>query len=85
MSVFYDHMQAVMDFYKELEAGEVNYTDFIRLQRFEERINNARKTGYYNNMQYKSIHSAWLDLMDGYRDAIAAQDPTYAAANNRQS
>lgn len=82
MSTFYRHMMQLLQLYEVLENGAVTYTEFTQLQKMQADILNTRNAGGYNNKQYKSIYSAWLDLMDHYRQAIARTDPTYAAANN---
>lgn len=84
-NTFIKHLKAITYFYETAHVGKIDHSNFIQLQQLQADYTEAYKADAdYNCRKYDCINSAWYDLIEIYRQAIAEIDPTYAAANNRR-
>lgn len=69
-SVFSEYIAELLKYSLRIDAGMFFGNDFIKLQRFEARIIDARNDGYLNQNEYKALYSIATKLHSEYRKAL---------------
>lgn len=69
-SVFSEYMAELLKYSLKIDAGMFFGNDFIKLQRFEARVINARNDGYLNQNEYKALYSIASKLHSEYRKGL---------------
>lgn len=69
-SVFSEYIAELLKYSLRIDAGMLFGSDFIKLQRFEARVINARNNGYLNQNEYKALYSIATKLHSEYRKGL---------------
>ena len=66
-SIFSEYLANLLKFSLKIDAGIYFVDDFVKLQRSEARVINARNDGYINYTEYKALYSIASELHKQYR------------------
>jgi len=69
-SVFSEYIAELLKYSLHIDAGMFFGKDFIKLQRFEAKVINARNNGYLSQNEYKALYSIATKLHSEYRKAL---------------
>lgn len=69
-SVFTELLQLLGDYSEKVDNGTFSDDDYTDYQRLEARIVDSYKIGYYGNVEYRALTSAYYYIKGGAREVL---------------
>ena len=69
-SAFTEMLQLFGEYSEKVDNETFSDSDYIEYQRLEARIIDAYKIGYFHNMEYRALTSAYFYIKEGARDIL---------------